>query len=161
MADLSELDKMIKASMLRFGKIVIKEAVIVAVNNNTCSISIDNGPVIKGVLMQSIVDSVANFIRVKPSVGSVVQVGMVQNKEEEYIILQCSLIEEVWMKVGDVEYKINSTKHFVKNGNAEMWDAINLLFQAIEPIIILQGRNPDRLKMAQSKLKFKKIYNGS
>lgn len=156
-----EMEGSLKGLFERFRFKNIIEGVVVAVNDHLCNVQIENGPLLEDVRLQVIEDQVSSFIRVSPKLGSVVVVGVVVNVQSEYVIIQTSEIDDVWIKVGENEYRLNATKHLVKNGDDEMWDGLKLLFEAIEPIIILKGRNPDKLKLALSKAKLKRIYNGT
>ncbi len=146
------------------GKHQVRGTVIGTATNireNVCDVLREGESTLEDVRLQAVEDNNSSRIIIKPKDKSVVICSVIENLESEACIIQCSEIDEFFIKIGDVEHKITAEKHTIKNGTADIWDAFNLFFQALEPIIILQGRNPDLVKLAEAKAKFKKIFNGT
>ena len=49
----------------------------------------------------------------------------------------------------------------MQNGADTLWAGLKLLIESLEKIVVLQGTNPDRVKLAQAKTTLKNVLNGA
>lgn len=131
--------------------------IVLEVQENTCTVQRENAPTLYKVRLTAIEDEVGSFIKIKPRLGSVVLCGIIEGLQAEASVLQCSEIDEVQIIVGNKEYKINQDGHLIKGGDDTLKEALELIIEAIEFIIVLKGRNPDRVKLEEAKNKLQNI----
>jgi hypothetical protein len=80
---------------------------------------------------------------------------------EDWMAIAFGEIDKWRFKIGTVEYEATADGHVIKKGNDLLWDAMKLLFESLEVIMVLQGNNPDFIKMAEAQEKIKNILNGT
>lgn len=137
----------------------IVAGVVKEVNGNNCDVQIEGGPLLYDVRLQAIENAVSSFIRITPKLDSVVLVGVIENMEAEAAVMQCSEIDEVEIMIGAKTYKINSEGHLIKGGADTLLDALKLLIEAVQVIVVLQGHNPDYIKLQQALVKINNILS--
>jgi hypothetical protein len=79
-------------------------------------------------------------------------VGKLENSDE-YVVIMVSEVSEIKYKIGTVQVNVNDTGFLLQKGTDTLNQILTLIIEAIEPIIVLEGRNPDRVKLAQAKTK--------
>jgi hypothetical protein len=77
------------------------------VTNTTCMVERDNAPELHGVRLNAIDDSLQSFITVVPVDGSNVIVGIIENMKTEAVVLRCSEVEKVILKIGNQALSVN------------------------------------------------------
>lgn len=132
--------------------------VVLEVNDNTCIVQRQNAPLLHNVRLMVIEDSVGSFIKVKPKIDSVVLCAIIEGMNAEAAIVQCSEIDEVQIIAGNKEYSINDSGHLIRGGSDNLKDAMELIIEAVEFIIVLKGRNPDRVKLEEARQKLQNIF---
>lgn len=80
------------------------------VTDTTCTVVRENAPELFGVRLNAIDDDLKSFVTIIPATGSNVLVGIIENLKTEAIVLRCSEVEKVIMKIG------SNTLTFDKNG---------------------------------------------
>ena len=81
--------------------------------------------------------------------------------DEDWMAIAFGEIDKWRFKIGTVQYEATAGGHVIKKGNDSLWDGVKLLIEALEQIMVLQGNNPDFVKMAQAKVMIKNILNGT
>ena len=147
-------DQDIKESFARFaGKYapaVIIPAWVTAVNDdNTIAVEFNNGnEPMPDVRLKSVVKDGNEFFAI-PAVGSMVHVGVIDNSRE-HIVICVSEITEIVCKIDGINYSVTGDGYLIKKGDDTLRDALTLLIEAVQQIIVIQGRGPDLVKLQQS-----------
>lgn len=147
------LSEAVKAYQVRSHKV----GIAVAVSDSKCDVDVEGEPKLFDVRFHAIEDAVGSKIVIKPKEGSKVLVGIINNLVTEAFIEQCSEIDEVLIVTGDKEYKLNAEGHLIKGGNDTLKQVIQLIIEAVQKIMVLQGNNPDFLKLTQAQEKLNNI----
>lgn len=156
-----DFDKLFEKAIKRFfdkQKGSITQGIVKEVNGNKATIERDGEPNLYNVRLQAIEDEASSFIRVKPKLESVVLCGIIEKQEAEAFIIQCSEIDEVTIVTGNKTYQVNSEGHLLKAGDDTLKEVLQLIIEAVQFIIVLKGRNPDRVKLEQAIEKLNNIF---
>lgn len=136
----------------RYAPKILRTATVTAVNaDDTVAIELGNGRTVDDARLRAVVAN-GNRVVMIPIVGSTVVVGKLENSDE-YVVLMVSEVSEIKDKIGTVELNVNSAGILMKKDADTMKQIAILIIEAIEPIIILEGRNPNLVKLAQAKIK--------
>ncbi|MDR2806261.1 MAG: hypothetical protein LBB85_11635 [Dysgonamonadaceae bacterium] len=85
------------------------------VGETACDVMRENAPVIYDARLNAIDDKLASYVTVVPKAGSFVLVGIVENLKTEAVVLRCSEVEKVRIKIGDQTLTVDK-EGFVING---------------------------------------------
>ena len=136
----------------RYAPKILRTATVTAVNaDDTVAIELGNGRTVDDARLRAVVAN-GNRVVMVPSVGSTVVVGKLENSDE-YVVLMVSEVSEIKDKIGTVELNVNNAGILMKKDDDTLKQIATLIIEAIEPIIILEGRNPNLVKLAQAKTK--------
>ncbi len=127
--------------------------------NNTCEVKYDNLE-FGGIRLQAAIKENQKGIKVYPAVNSSVLIQKLGNKGEWFVCM-FSEVEEIITEIGELKQTTNKDGYVFKKGNDTLWDGIKLLIESLEKVIVLQGTNIDKGKLAQAKTKIKNVLNGS
>jgi hypothetical protein len=83
---------------------------VTKVGETTCDVEREDAPTIYDARLNAIDDDLESFVTIYPKEGSFVLVGIVENMNTEAVVLRCSEVEKVKMKIGE------QTFTFDKNG---------------------------------------------
>lgn len=79
-------------------------------------------------------------------------------EEDEYWMLIAAGEYDKWrLKIGTAIIEQNDAGFLIKKSEDTLRDALILLIEGVEKILVLQGNNPDFEKLAQAKVKIKNI----
>ena len=145
----------------KFGPKVIVPAKVTAVDssNDTVEIEFSDGATVDDARLRSVVKA-GNKVVMVPKVGSIVQVGRIENSDE-WLVIAVEEITAIKYVIGSVSFLVDENGFVIKKGTDTLWDAAKLLFEALEIVVILQGTNIDMVKLLAAKNKFKDILNGT
>lgn len=85
-------------------KILIKTicwGVATEVTEGTCTVERDQAPTLHDVLLNAVDDNLQSYVTIYPREGSSVLVGIVENLKTEAVIIKCSEVERVKIKIGE------------------------------------------------------------
>lgn len=71
------------------------------VTDTTCTVDREDAPILYGVLLNAIDYDLQSFVTIYPAEGSSVLVGIVENLKTEAVVLKCSEVEKVKLKIGE------------------------------------------------------------
>lgn len=74
---------------------------VTEVTETTCTVERDNAPTLYGVLLNAIDDDLQSYVTEYPLLNSSVLVGIVENLNTEAVVLKCSEVEKVKVKIGE------------------------------------------------------------
>lgn len=104
-----------------------------------------------------VADESENKFVLVPKVGSIVVVQFI-TKEAAYLSMVSEVSQVLW-KIGDSYLSCTDQGFVVKKGDDDLKDVLSLIIEAVETIIVMQGRNPDRVKLATAKEKVNNIFS--
>lgn len=153
---MSLVDEQIKNELGRFsskyGPAAIIPAVVTAINaDDTIAIEFSDESTVDDARMKSVVAD-GNKVLLIPKVGSIVLVGAIENSSE-YVVLSVHEVTEFKTKIDDVTYSMNATGFLLQKENDTLKSALIDLIEGVEPIIVIEGRNPNRVKLQSAKNK--------
>jgi hypothetical protein len=76
---------------------------------------------------------------------------------EEWMVLACSEIDKWRLKIGDTLIEQNATGLLIKKQNDTLRQALELIVQAVMKVVVVQGQNPDYVKLQQALTKIQNI----
>ena len=133
----------------------ILPAIVKAVNDDgTIDVSFDD-LLIKGCRIKSIT-GYDKGITVKPSIESVVLIERIGDTEQFFVIMY-SAIDEHIVDTGNMVYKVNEDGHLVTNGEDTLKEVLTLIVEAVQPIVVIYGNNPDYEKLTQALTKINNL----
>lgn len=140
----------------KFGPAVILPATVTAVNeNDTIALLFSDDSTVDDARLKAVVND-GNKVLFIPAVGSNVLVAKIENSEE-YIVIAVDEISDIIYVIDDVQYEISADGFLIKKGDDTLKDALVTFIEAVEAIIVMQGRNPDRIKLSEAKNKIQNI----
>lgn len=144
----------------KHGPLVTLLAQVVSVDEAafTCT-CIDDDVELYDVRLRPVINGNESFT-MYPAVDSWVLLLRVED-EQEWQVISCDAVDKIRFVVGESSYEITDGGHVIKRAGDTLWDGLKLLFESLEVIMVLQGNNPDFVKLANAKAMVKNILNGS
>lgn len=140
----------------KVGPKTILPATVTAVNDDdTIAIEFSDGSTVDDARLRSVVKA-GNKVLLIPKVESIVLVAKIENSDE-YIVVAIEEITDVKYLIDSVQYEVSSAGFLIQKDADTLKDALVTFVEAVEAIIVMQGRNPDRLKLATAKEKIQNI----
>lgn len=127
-----------------------KTGTAINVTDDGCDVEVDGEPRLTDVRFYAIIDEVASKIVVRPKEGSKVLVGIIDGMITEAFVVQCSEIESVSLKIGEVLLFVNSDGVVVKKAEDSLMQALKLMIEAVLQIVVIYGNNPNYMKLNES-----------
>ncbi|MDR0833855.1 MAG: hypothetical protein LBN93_06685 [Candidatus Symbiothrix sp.] len=87
------------------------------VGETTCDVEREGAPVIYDVRLNAIDDNLESFVTIYPQTGSFVLVGIVENMNTEAVVLRCSEVEKVKVKIGEQRFIVDKDGFVFNEGN--------------------------------------------
>jgi dihydroorotate dehydrogenase len=135
-------------------EIYSKVCKVTAVNGLSCECEpIDGDTAITEVRL--IADESTEFFVLVPAVGSIVMVNFLSNTDA--YVSMVSKVTEVKYKIGNVYYSANSSGFLLQKDSDTLKQILTLMVEACEKILVLQGNNPDYVKLTQAKIKINNL----
>ncbi|MDE3185284.1 MAG: hypothetical protein KGM16_17870 [Bacteroidota bacterium] len=140
----------------QFGPAAIMVATVTAINaDDTVAIEFSDGAAIDDARLKAIVKD-GNKVLLIPKVNSIVLVGRILNSDEFYVVA-VNEITEIKTVIDTVTQSTNADGFLLNKGADNLKEAMILFVEAMEPIVIMEGRNPDLIKLAQAKTKLQNL----
>lgn len=161
---MSKTDEDIKRGFAAFagkhGPKTIIPAVVTAVNDDTTiAVDFSDGTDVPDCQLKSVVKN-GNQVLFIPVVGSSVLVGSIENSSD-YVVIAVDEISEMLVVIDDVKYSINDDGILIKKDDDTLRDALTLLIESVQQIIVIQGRGPDLIKLQQSLSKVQNLLRNA
>jgi hypothetical protein len=132
----------------KVGPSVIMPATVLTVNNDAVHVRFSDGSEIEDARLKSVIKD-GNHLLFIPSTNSTVLVARIDNSDE-YVIVAVDEIKEIKSQLNDVLLSINADGFLLKKENASLKELIKLIIEAVQAIVVLQGTNPDQMKLQQT-----------
>jgi hydroxypyruvate isomerase len=131
----------------------VTDALVVTVvsvdkTNNTCEVDID-GSELGSVQLQAVIKENVKGCRMYPAEGSKVVIEAMNDKGG-YMVSLYSEIEEVVNEIGDTMYQMNADGHTIKKGDDNLKQALKLIIEAAQQVMVLYGNNIGFAKLLQA-----------
>ncbi|HMI04275.1 MAG TPA: hypothetical protein VK541_17435 [Pedobacter sp.] len=127
------------------------------IQENSCTVLRDGQPELLDVRFHATEDTPGSRIVEIPADQSSVIYAIIDNQETEAMIIKCSEIEKVMMKVGELEYHIDENGVMIKCGNDSLGSVISGFIDEVKKIIVINGRSPNVVALNALKVKLNKI----
>ena len=155
--DIEHIKRELMAFSGRYGPAAILPATIKTVNDDTTvSVELSNGEPVEDVRLKSVVKDGNQFLLI-PSVGSIVQIGRLEDSEE-YIIVAVDEVSSVQLVIGSVKLEADDAGFIIEKGASSLKELINLVIEAVEQIVVVQGNNPNYNKLIQAKQQLNNLF---
>ena len=155
------LAEVLRRAAHRYNVISIVYGIATNITDDTCDVEREGETILLGVRLHAVDNALDNCIVIKPTDGSVVICGIIENDKAEACILQCGEIDEVLIKIGTVVHRINTDGYLIQKGENTLKDVLtgfidglNALKQAVT-VINIQGQvdpDPSQLAIATDKI---------
>lgn len=134
-------------------------AIVKKVNGND-TVDVDvNGVTYYDVNLKASEKSGQKGIRIKPAVDSLILIERIgDQKSDEWVVLMYSEVDEVLFEIAAAKFLMDKDGFIVSNGADTLKDAIKLIIEAVQVIVVLQGKSPDYAKLTQALTKLNKVF---
>jgi pyruvate formate-lyase activating enzyme-like uncharacterized protein len=150
--------KAIEAAHSNKAIITIGKGIAADVTVHGCTIKREGRAELLDVLFHASDEQPGDYLTVIPKEDSEVIYGLVENQSTEAVILKCSEIEKVMVKVDTVSYELDTTGHLLKKGNDTAAKILSDFVDEVAKIIVINGRTPDVVKLAAIKSRVNDLY---
>ena len=124
-------------------------ATITAVHDDdTVSIEFPEGGKTDECRLRSVVSD-GNRVLLIPKVNTPVIVGRI-DRDDEFVVLMVSEITEVRQVIDTTTFSQTADGFVMKKGNDDLLNVIQLIIEAVVQIVVIQGKNPDYIKLNQA-----------
>lgn len=135
----------------------IQQATVIAINDDddTIAVTLSDDKNIPDVRLKSVVKQ-GNKKITKPSLNSSVLVGRIEGSDE-YVVIANESIDEEKIIIGTTQFIVNENGFTIIKGNDDLKDALTLIVQAVQQIVVIYGNNPDYTKLQTALTKIDNI----
>jgi hypothetical protein len=113
------------------------------VGETACDVLREDAPVVYGVRLNAIDDELESFVTIYPAEKSRVLIGIVENLKTEAVVLRCSEVEKVKLKVGGQTLLINKDGFIINEGGHGMMkieEAVNWMSKVYADLQTLKAQ---------------------
>lgn len=133
----------------KVGPVVIIPATVLVVNDDdTVHVRFSDDSEVEDARLRSVVKDGNRYVLL-PSVGSIVQMARIENSDE-FVVIAVEEITKIKCAIGTVSLDIDADGFLIKKDNDTLKQALKLLIEAVQKIVVIQGTNPDQVKLQQS-----------
>lgn len=86
------------------------------VGETACDVLREDAPTIYGVRLNAIDDDLESFVTLYPQAGSSVLVGIIENLKTEAVVLRCSEVDKIKLKIGEQTLLVNKDGFIFNDG---------------------------------------------
>jgi hypothetical protein len=123
----------------------------------SCTVEIAEGLELYDVRLQATTGTINDMAAIKPKVGSVVLVGILENVTTEAFVISFSEIDEATFKIGTAELVIKNNKIKIKAGGFNLNTELSNIIDEVNKIIVLYGTSPNVAQLTAIKLRIAQI----
>lgn len=140
-------------------KMIITSGVVSKVKQHSFDVRREGMAELLDVRFHSVLIAVENEFKVIPKVGSVVLCGIIESDTSQYVLITCSEIEKVIVKIDQLEFECSNNGVKIENQNENFIDAFNDMFNLLNEIVVVQGNTLNIPKMKLVQKRMNKIFN--
>jgi hypothetical protein len=142
----------------KFGPAAILPASVLAVNDdNTAKVQFSDDSIVDDARLRSVVKD-GNYFLLIPKENSIVQVARIENSDE-YLVIAVEEITAVKVLIGGVKVEVDENGFKVENGADGLKEVLQMIIQAVQQIVVLQGNNPDYVKLQNALTKIENLFS--
>lgn len=138
-------------------KMIIVSGIVKAVRDNAIDVEREGMADIIDVRLSSVLNGVKNQFKVVPKVGTAVMCGIIENDKSEAILLTCSEVDQVSLKIDDLIWKCDTEGVEVTNKGENLRTVIGDLITEVNKIKVIYGNDVDHVKLLEIKVRMEKI----
>lgn len=150
-----ELKNLLIDMMGSNNNIIPVQVISVNKNNATCNVHY-NDLEFGEIRLQAIIGTNIKGLKLYPKIGSIILVQKI-GKHGQYIVIGFSEIEEYEITIEQVTFKINNNGITMSKNNDNLKNAIQLIIEAVQQIVVTQGTSPNYAKLSQATSKINNI----
>ena len=153
------LDQAIEQAILRHaGKLQVKQVlsgVAMKVGESTCTVERQDAPTLYDVRLNSIDDDLESYFTVYPAEGSQVLVAIIENLKTEAVVIRCSEVQKVKVKIGTTILELDADGFRFDRDEENLQAVLSDLITEVQKIIVVTGTSPDvpALKSIRERMK--------
>jgi hypothetical protein len=152
-----DIKDQLQALAKQYGPAALIPATVIDVHDDdTITVQLATGLELDDVRLRSVVKAGSKIILL-PKVESVVQMARIENSEE-FVVVAVEEITEIRIEIGNVKYVIDQDGLLIQKETDTVREVLQLIIEAVQKIIVLQGTNPDRVKLQQALTKAQNIF---
>ena len=143
-------------------KTQIKQTIIGVATNvreTLCDIEREDAPTLLDVRFNAIDDDLQSFVTVYPKEGSKVIVGIIENLKTEAVVLRCSEVEKVSLKIGNTEMVIDRNGYKMERQGENLNNVLRDFVSEVMKIIVVQGTSPNVPALQQIQKRISKVLS--
>ena len=118
---MGELEQLVEQAILKHAKRIntkqVLSGTVAEVGESTCTVSRDNAPTLNDVRLNSISGDLESYLTVYPAVDSEVLVGIIEGMQTEAVLLKCSKIEKIMVRIGEMKLFFDAEGQILNDGN--------------------------------------------
>lgn len=133
-------------------------AIVKKVNDNdTVDVDVD-GITYYGVNLKASEQQGQKGVRIQPAVESLVLIERIGDKRsDEFAVILFSEVDQVLFEIATAKFLMDTNGFIVANGVDSLKDVIKLIIEAVQVIVVLQGKSPDYAKLIQAMQKLNSV----
>lgn len=109
------------------------------------------GVEVHDVRLRPVIDG-KQFITIIPKVGTWCLAVRIED-ESEWMIVSVGEADKFFIKIGSTEFKMDATGFEISKGADTLKQVFTLLIEAVMQIVVMQGNNPNYVKLQKALLK--------
>jgi len=129
----------------------------IEVGELTCSVEREDSPTLFDVRLNAIDDELESCFTVYPAEGSAVLVAIIENMKTEAVVIRCSEVAKVKVKIGTLEMTIGAEGLKLNRSDENLQNVLTDLIAEVQKIIVVVGTSPNVETLESIKNRLKKI----
>lgn len=117
---MGELEQIVEQAILKHAKRIntkqVLSGMVAEVGESTCTVSRDNAPTLNDVRLNSISGDLESYLTVYPAVDSEVLVGIIEGMQTEAVLLKCSKIDKIKVRIGEMNLLFDAEGQILNDG---------------------------------------------
>lgn len=147
----------VEAIIKKNEKMIITSGKVTEVRDESIDVEREGMPSLLEVRFNSVLNAVQNEFKIVPKKGSIVLCGIIESNISEAILISCSEVEKLKIKVDQLEFECAGDGIKISNNGESFLTALNDMFDELNKILIIQGNTLNVSKMKAIKTRFNKI----
>ncbi len=136
------LKQLIETVLQANEKMIIVSGIVKEVRAEDCDISRAGQVDITKVRFKAVLNEVENYFKLTPKQGSAVLVAIIENNPAVGVLISCSEVEKIEIKLDEAEFRISDGKFTVKNAGADAKEILTTVLNKLKNAIITTPSGP-------------------
>lgn len=122
----------------------------------TCTVEDDDSPPWYGVRLTPAITAHKN-LKLIPKAGSQCLMVRIEGGDNDWWLMWAEQIEKWQLEADGVEMELDAAGLLLKKGSDTLKQALTLIVEAVQQVVVLYGNNPDYAKLAQALVKINNL----